>query len=887
MKLVRSVPLAVLAVLAACKGSGSDVGPSFVDLPAASCRVSVRDDAGRAVAGARVSVGTATAVTGKSGRGDLFAAPRGNQLVEVDAAAASASATDRLASLAVALDVPGPDLPSTIYLPDTDGSAELVVATGAATGAVTLDDSGRTGARLQLGAGTVVADGAAASVTLRIGELDRTHLPAPLPSAPSGAWFATRGFWIDPPTATFAPGATLQVPDELQAAGLGCSLYHLDPATGLWTPAAGTASTGGGTIQLANAVHEGGLYVYVFDAPVATVRGRLVDRDARAVPAAHVRVDSAVTTTDSGGRFEAQVAGDDASANARTVEVEALGGPLWFAARTTTTTAAIGGGGNVDLGDLVLDTIPVTDFRIQAIRRGRSETGRRVTASTARHAVATSGYTDSQGQCRLEDAASGYFSWFAAFPFDRNEVFYAQSLLFVPEGRRRQDAYSFYDDRGWFVGGRSTQTWVVDSIGIGAVEGAAVVRGRTAREGFVADTPQTGRVFVGRDFGGRATATLRSESAGLATVSAFTIEQPNGDHLEMPVVRRQLVLDGAYDRHGLIEGEFTGFQPTSTRQLYASRPLEFDEWFDQRFAGAEPSGVVPTRVGGVLPAGRFRAGIALPAGHVAVAEGTVAGGVFTLTGAGVRLDVVVPEGTIEPLDLPIDRPANTVFTATGALTDLDGTFTAADLRFDLALEQPSGRIAEIARDVGGNLTANGADASFLLPALTGPLAGHAWLVALSVRASTATTATSQRSLLRFTASAATSVPFTPLPTLTGPLDGATVPATGFQVDFALPTDAMYATIELRSDGAEQRLWTVLVPPTDTQFEFVELPTQAESPLEAGRTYTMTLTTYRADAGFLFDRAEFYRDLVTYWVTIGAAERGVRASSSRTVTITAN
>ncbi|MEQ1632777.1 MAG: hypothetical protein ABL997_10420, partial [Planctomycetota bacterium] len=170
---------------------------------------------------------------------------------------------------------------------------------------------------------------------------------------------------------------------------------------------------------------------------------------------------------------------------------------------------------------------------------------------------------------------------------------------------------------------------------------------------------------------------------------------------------------------------------------------------------------------------------------------------------------------------------------------------------------------------------------------TGPLAGHAWLVALGARVTAGTTATAQRTLLRLAPSGQLVVPQLPLPTLTSPLDGATVPAAGFAVDFTLPTGSMYGTIDLRSDGAETRLWTVVVPPDATQFSFATLPTQAQSPLVAGRTFTLTLTSYRDDAGFLLGQPDAYRDFTPYWVTIGAAERGVRATSSRTITITTN
>ena len=879
-------PIVALA-LVACSGEGSDVGPSLVDLPTASCKVLVRDDGNRAVSAARVAVAGATAVTGRQGRGELFVNPLGSTIVRVDARAATASASDRLASLGAALTIVNADLPSVLYLPDTASSAEATIPTGSGQPPTTIDDSARTGAILQLGNGTIVNDGGAASVTLRLGELAREHLPSALPSAPAGAWLTTRGFWIDPPTATFAPAGTLQVPDELALGGGNGVLFRLDPSTGEWGQVSGSASSSGGTLQLAGAITGGGLYVYAVDRPIAIVRGRVVDTLARPVFGTYVRADSAPTLTVSDGTFSVLVAGSDGSGAARTIEIELLGGAQWLGTSLSVTSPLLGSGADVGVGDLQLETVPVTNIRVQSIRRGRGEVGRRIASNTALAAVAATGYTDINGQCLLEDIGSGYIGFMAGFPFDVSRVFISENLTLVRPGRRWQDTFAFYDDRGWFVGGRSTRTIAVDSIGTGPVQNAAIVRGRTASEGFVGVTRESGVLFVGRDFSGRATATIRTEHAGLATVSAFTLEQPNGDHLELPLVRQQLVVAGAFDRHGTIAGDLTGFNPARTQQLYASRPLEIDEWFDQRFFDVAPRNVVPARLGGAQPAGTFRAGIALPQGHVAVAEGAVNSGVFTLTGVGVLLDQVVPQGTLVARNVPIDRPATTAFVAPGALTDFDGAFTAADLRFDLALQQPSGRIADVARAVGGNMTVSGANVTFTLPALTGALAGHAWLVALRAQVSTATTATAQRTLLRLAPSDQLVVPQLPLPTLTAPLDGATVPALGFAVDFTLPAGSMYATIDLRSDGTEARLWTAVVPPTATQFQYVALPTQAQSPLVAGRTYTLTLTSYRADTGFLLGRTETYRDLVTYWVTIGAAERGVRAASSRTITITAN
>ncbi|MEQ1632014.1 MAG: hypothetical protein ABL997_06550, partial [Planctomycetota bacterium] len=711
-----------LLAFAACSGEGSDVGPSLVDLPTASCKVLVRDDQGRAVAGARVTVAGATAVTGRQGRGDLFANPTGSRLVQVDAAAATASDGDRLASLAAALTITAVDLPSALYLPDTAQSAEATIPTGAGQPPIVVDDSSRTGAILQLGNGTIVNDGTAANVTLRLAELAREHLPSALPSAPVGTYLATRGFWIDPPTATFAPAATLLVPDELALGAGNGVLFHLDPGTGEWAQVAGTATSSGGTLQLANGIAGGGLYVYAVDVPIAIVRGRVVDTTARPLFGIFVRADNVPTQSVSDGTFSVLVAGADGSGAARTIDVELLGGAQWFGTSSTTTSPSLGAGADIGLGDLVLDTVPVSNVRVQSIRRGRAEVGRRIASSTALSAVTATGYTDASGQCLLEDLGSGYLGFMAGFPFDVNRVFISENLTLVPAGRRWQDTFAFYDDRGWFVGGRSTRAIAADSIGTGPVQNAAIVRGRTANEGFVGITRESGVLFVGRDFSGRATTTIRTEHAGLATVSAFSLEQPNGAQLELPLVRQPLIVAGSFDRHGTIEGDLTGFNPAREQQLYASRPLELDEWFDMRFFGEAPRNVVPARVGGTQPQGTFRAGIALPQGHVAVAEGTSSGGVFTLTGAGVLLDQVVAEGTLVARDLPIDLPATTSFVATGALAGFDGVFSAADLRFDLALQQPSTRVADVARNVGGNMTVNGDDITFTLPALTGPLA---------------------------------------------------------------------------------------------------------------------------------------------------------------------
>jgi hypothetical protein len=86
-----------------------------------------------------------------------------------------------------------------------------------------------------------------------------------------------------------------------------------------------------------------------------------------------------------------------------------------------------------------------------------------------------------------------------------------------------------------------------------------------------------------------------------------------------------------------------------------------------------------------------------------------------------------------------------------------------------------------------------------------------------------------------------------------------------------------------------RVWTAVVPASTTEFAFVDLPTEAATPLEAGLTYTMTVRAWRADTGPFVTRANPYpySDMPTHWFSIAAGERGIRAGSARSITITTN
>ncbi len=886
---VRSRVAVVLLALAACSGSGSDIGPSFVDLPDASSKVNVLDDQGRGVVGATATLVDAgrTAVTGRNGRGDFFAEPRGRLRVRVDGATGAAVAGDRLARLDLALQVDG-DLPAAIHLPDLPDAASAAIASGTQT-ATTAITSGA-GAVLTVAAGSSVGlPDAAATGTLRLGDLAAPHLPGDLPTAaPGRARLFTRGVFVDPPGATFAPGAVLDVLDELSLPPTAtATLHRLDPDTGEWTEIAnGIAASGG---RLAAALTAGGLHAFSADVPAATVTGRLRAVDLAVLPDQLVNVDGRWTRTDGGGRFTiGGIPAELADGSARSAAAEFVAGGSWLPARAVAS-IAVGAGATADLGDVTFDTVTAVNLRVQQIRRGRAETRRRVSVGTSRYPVAVATASDGQGQALIEDLPTLWFGFQDGFPRDVENSYYAQSLGFVDEGRRWQDAYMFFDELSWFIGSRSSRVLITDRVGHGPIEGAAVVRGPTALEGFTDIVDESGTLFGNRPFDGRITATNRSERDGATYVDAVTIERPNGEHLELPLQRAYRRSLGAFDRHGLVAGTLTGVDPARQHELRATRWIELQEWWDDVVDGVPLASSLPKDVDPAVTHGDFRVGVDARGGHVAAAELTVAGAVRTLQKLGLATALAVPEGAVTALDVALDRVATASFALPGALAGLDPAIPAADLRLDLALELSNGTVVDCVRDLGGNHAAAGSDLVCTLPALTGSLAGHRWRVLLRGAATQGGATIEQRTLnaLRGDAGDAGVAMLAP-PTLLAPAAGATVPATGFVVQFELPAGCMFARLDVVSvQGGEQLAWRVYIPPEATSFEFVQLPPEAASPLVAGRSYSLTLSAYRADTGRLTVSDDAFRDVTTFLQSVGPAEFDCVAVSSRSITVTTN
>ncbi len=242
IQLRRSVPfgvvLAAIASLAGCKGEGFDIGPRIEKLPDDSFRAFVRDDAGRAVVNARITLSTDASRpvwTSRDGLADFLHTPSGRVIAAIDVNAALAEQGDLLGSLAIAFDaVPRDQLLATIHVADVAASSGLPLVAGALAATATLDDSATSGAVIVIPAGTTVGFGTAANATLRSGSLRFDHVP-PLRLTDGRAALVTRGVQLHPASSSFAPGAHLTVPNDIGLPASGSAeLFELGPGDGEW-----------------------------------------------------------------------------------------------------------------------------------------------------------------------------------------------------------------------------------------------------------------------------------------------------------------------------------------------------------------------------------------------------------------------------------------------------------------------------------------------------------------------------------------------------------------------------------------------------------------------------------------------------------------------------
>lgn len=877
----------IVLLFGSCDGGGSDIGPRLPRIPDASTKVLLLDDQNRGIVSGHASVvgTTIEALTGRNGRGDFLATPRGDFVVGVDGSNGAAVAGDRLAAFRVAVTVNGTDLPSPIHVPDLPDSASATLTTGTSSPLTTITSAA--GSIVTVGGGVVINSAPAAPITLRVGDLSPQHLPGDLPFGGSQMNLFSRGVFLDPPDASFSPGVDLDVADDLGVGSGGARLYRLDDETGEWS-SVGIGTVSGGRIRIVGGVTRGGLYAFGTPVPGRTVIGRVLDTDGDPVPGVMVRIDHRVGETAGDGRFSVDFVpatlGDDVTP--RNAVVELFAGGIWLPVVATSTVAVSASTGTtpVDAGDLTLDTVLAGNIRVQQVVRARADPFQPARLSSLAGDVALFTTSDANGQVLFEDMPAGFYGSQEGRRRNVVEVFYGQAVGFLEGGRRWLDSFQFLFDRQWFVGTRSCRGLLVDSVGGGPILDAALVEGNQAGQGFLALSRENGQVFGDRGFRGRATATVRTARDGSSITHGVSVELPSSDHFEFPLQRVLRTPLGAFDRHGLVAGELTGATPTSLHAIRSTRRITPQQWWDDVVDGIPLKTSLPIDVDPATTHLEFQVGVDRVGGHVSAIEFLSPGGKNTLQRVGVLADFEPTEGALVSQDIPLDLVADTAFSLVGATSNVDPAVDLNTLGLSLGLIRENGRLVEIGRDLDGSYdTVTPNNLTFTLPALSGDLLNNQWLALLEGSTVAGGVTSSHASLVPMSGPATQGFTFPDFPTLVSPAPGASVPVAGFTTNFTLPAGAVGGMVELRSPGTDLLLWQVFVRPETTGFTFVALPTEAETPLQSGRTYTLTITAWFGTIDI--DTPNVFGDFVSFAQTIGIIEAGVTQISRRSITIT--
>lgn len=888
-----AVPALLLVLVSCTRGNGSDIGPELQPLPGGDYKVLVRDDQGNPVVEALVSISgvTETATTGHTGRAMVNAAVSGTSVITVDGTNAAATDTDELGTLHISVDASGQtELPFTMFLPDVSGSTGLTMTTGTQSAPQTLADSGTgSGAELVISSGDTVSFGTASSVTVKSGPLAEGHLPGIIPMQV----FTGRGVFISPVGVQFAMGASLSLPNDLAlGASATADLYHLDPATGIWTNVGSGTESGGRIVAPAGSVQSGGLYCFVAaSGSSSVVSGQVVDKMSLPLPGVLVRGPQATTRTDGLGRYTLPaMASLDASNNTRTVTVEFDGGRDYLPVRTTSSVTLDAATKTVNVS---LDTVPVRSLRVLMIYHGVRHPLQPINMSGEAGLNIGVANGNEIAQASHDDLPTGYVGFETARPKDSQVIVRTRQVFELKGGSSTFDVRVFGEDAAWLTGGgNSTLTRVVDEVGTGPIEQADVIVG--LNPGFGLEDPTNEFGYTAADIGklGQVTAVFESNSDGRTVVSAITMVSVNTGDISLPLARALRRGLGAFQRYGMFTGNLTNTVGSNTKRVRATGTMTLQDFYNQTFLGQPTATQTPSKVDPAVTGGTtYLFGVPAGIGHLAATEGTTTGGVFTLERVGLALDLASVEGTREAQDLDLSLVANASFTVTNALVDKDASIPTNVLRFALAGELPRTTIVDIDAGIGGNMTVSGNDLIFTLPPVPSSL--KSYVLGLSGSAVTSGRTITQQTFIRLDGVNTPTVPMHPAPTVTSPTPGGTISSAGFTVTLSSPANTMYTMLELSTndDPDDVRKWTVLLPGDATSFPFVMWPAGVPSLLVSGRTWTFTATSVRIDNGPMADPIyapiDSYVRILANWVGIGESEREVAAFASNSFTVTSN
>ena len=343
---------------------------------------------------------------------------------------------------------------------------------------------------------------------------------------------------------------------------------------------------------------------------------------------------------------------------------------------------------------------------------------------------------------------------------------------------------------------------------------------------------------------------------------------------------------GAFDRHGLVSGNLTGADASREHAIRTTRRITRHEWWDEVVEGMPIRSRLPIDLDPATTHGPFLAGIDAAGGHLAAVEFTGTPDAKTLSKVGLLIDYQPNEGATLVGDVPLEFEATQSFFVPDAAAALDPLIDAGSLSLALALQLDDDRVLAVTDRCSGNVGVTGSDLQLLLPPLSGRLAGRSWRTIVAGSRTDSAGTYRHSSLIELPNDSSSGFRLPRFPTLTSPQEGSVALASGFDVVFSLPNDALFGAIELRSDdGTELLLWQVIVPPDATSFSFVALPPPSSTPLQPGRTYTLTLSAWFGEV--ITDSVPPYRDLIAWAQSVPPIEIGARQVARHSITITTN
>ncbi len=891
-------PVLVAALLTACTGEGSDIGPDLPLVPDATYVVQVADAEGRPICTASVSLDVPDAAPGhtdRSGRAAFgVAAPAGAALF-VDGRRGSAVPGDLFDALL--LQVPTgspPDEPLfVVQLADLSGSAPLTLPTGFNAFGRTLDDSAWSGAVLRIAPGTSVLAGPPVdSVELRSGSLP-AGTAVPLPRLVDGrAPVANAAIQIAPLQLSLDPGAQLEAPNDLGLpAGAACALYRTSLVDGAWE-LVGPAEVGAGGDRILSepgAVTHGGLYRFAVAAASTTdVVGQLTRGATEAgQEGVLVRCGDVVLRTPADGKFTlASVAATDAVGSVRELDLRHAGGRYLTPGGGTQKVTPLPGAAT-EVPPIGVTVRYASDVRVLLVGRGRTDPWRALGMNSIDRSGADFGIVRGDAAVLLQDIPSGPVSYLMARPSERyaQQVDIVQGIGFVGERVRISDLRGYFVNEPWIRGwGGGTSLWTIDRRGGGLLDDVRTYR-RTdgGPDEFIAESNQflVPRMELGPPR--EASCTYVSSADGVTIHSAFSVRDCEGVRLELPLRRAGGAPFGEFDPFALVRGSVPagpGAEP-----FVEGRGTELAETWVDRIIGVLPGPgrepVLPRRLDLDVAGGRdFEVGVSR-------FDGVLLAGTVDDSAAGPSLRSVsildalqLDPGAITSIDFDPNRvlPVTEVIGLPQALVGREDFVDPSGFTLALAAEFGDRRLVQIGRGLVGHVTPAGTDAALRVPSRRESLAGvRLWAVLAGEGGAADGSTVIQRSIHRLDAGRpADATPLLAAPRAVDPAPGGSAPAAGFELRFEAPADATWIHLRLVAEStAEIREWQVLLPPGSSSFDFRDFPgvDGARIAVLAPGTYTVELTAGRVDRGPVLQvPLGGYQGTIAFWWSIGAAER---------------